>query len=117
MKSLFTLAFTFCSLLTIAQTKIPIDSVSNHKGDLVTVCGKVYGIKFLEKSQITFIDLGAAYPDAPLTIVIFEEARAKFPQTPEKIFADKQVCVTGTIAERNGKLQIVVNDPKEIVLQ
>ena len=117
MKILFTALFSFLTLLTIAQTKIPIDSVSNHKGESVTVCGQVFGIKYLEKSQITFINLGAPYPDAPLTVVIFEEARAKFSQIPETLFANKKICVTGMIKEHNGKLEIVIDDPKNIVVQ
>jgi hypothetical protein len=38
------------------QSKIIIDSASNHYGEKVTVCSKGYGIKALEK--VTFIDLG-----------------------------------------------------------
>ncbi|MEO8962499.1 MAG: hypothetical protein ABI325_11500 [Ginsengibacter sp.] len=101
----------------MAQTKIPVDSVNSHKGELVIVCGKVFGSKYLEKSQLTFIDLGAAYPDAPLTIVIFEKSRANFPKSPETLYADKLICVTGKITEYNGKLQIVVESPKEIVVE
>lgn len=117
MKPLFTFMFSLSCFLAVAQKKIPIDSVTSHKGELVTVCGKVYGTKFLEKSQITFIDLGAPYPDAPLTLVIFEKDKANFPQSPETLYADKQICVTGVIKEYKGKLEIDVENPKEIVIQ
>lgn len=117
MKLLFTSILFFSCLATFAQAKISIDSVSKHKGELVTVCGKVYGIKFLDKSQITFIDLGARYPDAPLTVVILAKDRANFPQSPETLYADKQICVTGVIKEYKGKLEIDVEAPKEIVVE
>lgn len=117
MKSLFTFIFSLSCLLSFAQTKIPVDSVSSHKGETVTVCGKVYGTKFLEKSQITFIDLGAAYPDAPLTVVILGKDKANFPKDPKTVYADKQICVTGMIKEYKGKLEIDVESPKEIVVQ
>lgn len=117
MKPIFTFIFSLSCLVSEAQTKIPVDSVYSHKGERVTVCGKVYGIKFLEKPQIIFIDLGAHYPDAPLTIVIFEKDKANFPQSPEKLYADKQICVTGLITEYKDKLQIVVESPKEIEVE
>ena len=117
MKPLFTFIFSLLCIASVAQTKISIDSVNSHKGELVTVCGKVYGTKTLEKSQITFIDLGAHYPDAPLTLVIFEKDKVNFPQSPETLYADKQICVTGMIKEYKGKLEIDVESPKEIVVQ
>jgi DNA/RNA endonuclease YhcR with UshA esterase domain len=117
MKPLFTTILFFLCFRSFAQTKISIDSVNNHKGELVTVCAKVYGTKFLDKSQITFIDLGAHYPDAPLTVVILAKDRANFPQSPETLYADKQICVTGVIKEYKGKLEIDVESPKGIAME
>jgi len=117
MKIIFTFILSVSYLFSVAQTKIPIDSVNSHKGQWVTVCGKVYGTKFLGKSQMTFIDLGARYPNALLTIVIFEKARAYFPESPETLYVDKQICVTGVIKEYKDKMQIVVDSPKEIVVE
>jgi hypothetical protein len=54
--------------IAICQSKISIDSATNHYGEKVTVCSKVYGTKALEK--VTFINLGAAYPNSLLTLVI-----------------------------------------------
>lgn len=117
MKQLFTCIFSFSSILSFSQTKISIDSVSNHKGELVTVCGRVYGTKFLDKPQITFIDLGATYPDAPITIVILEKDRANFKENPETLYSDKQICVTGVIKEYKGKMEIDVETPKDIIIE
>lgn len=117
MKQLFTFIFSLSSILSFSQTKISIDSISNHKDELVTVCGKVYGTKFLDKSQITFIDLGAVYPDAPLTIVILGKDRANFKENPETLYSDKQICVTGVIKEYKGKWEIDVETPKDITIE
>lgn len=117
MKHLFTVLLSLSCLGSVAQTQIPIDSVNNYKDKLVTVCAKVYGTKYLENSQITFIDLGDAYPDAPLTVVILAKDKPNFPKSPEKLYADKQICVTGVIKEYKGKLEIDVDSPKEIAVE
>lgn len=117
MKHLFILVFSLSCLSSVAQTKIPVDSAKNYKDKLVTICAKVYGIKYLEKSEITFIDLGAAYPDAPLTVVILAKDKANFPQNPETLYSDKQICVTGTIKEYEGRLEIDVESPDQIAVQ
>lgn len=117
MKQLFIFIFSLLPVLSFSQTKISIDSISNHKDELVTVCAKVYGIKFLDKSQITFIDLGAAYPDASLTVVILGKDRANFKEKPEALYSDKRICVTGVIKEYKGKPEIEVETPKNITIE
>jgi hypothetical protein len=98
-----------------AQKKVSIDSVKNYLGQQVTVCSKVFGVKALEK--ITFINVGAAFPNAPLTLVIRAKDYANFTELPEKRYANKQICVTGTIADFKGKLQIMVTKPSDIVVE
>lgn len=114
-KLLFILAFTTASQFVIAQTNINIDSISSYMGQQVQICSQVYGVKSLEK--VTFINLGAAYPNSPLTIVIFAKDLANFKGTPEELYKSKQICVTGKLSEYKGKPQIVVTKPEEIILQ
>ena len=110
---LATLSFSraFC------QIKIGIDSVTNHYGDTVTVCSKVYGTKLIALSQTIFINLGAAYPNSLLTVVIFSKDRSNFKEAPETLYADKNICVTGLIKEFNGKPEIIVSKPGDIIIQ
>jgi len=68
-KSLLIIALTLAAKFSFAQTRISIDYVNAYMGQKVEVCSKVYGVKATEK--ITFINLGAAFPNAPLTVVIF----------------------------------------------
>lgn len=57
---LFTIAISIYST-AFCKNEIPVDSVSKHIGDIVTICSKVYGVKSLE--NVTFINVGAAYPN------------------------------------------------------
>lgn len=115
MKSLLaTIAAFFIVPIAIAQTKIPVESVSSHIGEKVTVCSEVFGVKSFDK--VTFINVGAKYPNAPLTIVIFKKDLANFKETPEKLFGNQPICVTGTLKEYKGKAEIIVSRPEEIVI-
>ena len=102
----------FIATISFCQSKISIDSVSAHVGDSVTICSKVYGIKPLEK--ITFINLGAEYPNSPLTVVVLEENRSKFQQPLETMYDNKNICVSGKIKEYKGRYEIEVYDPAEV---
>jgi DNA/RNA endonuclease YhcR with UshA esterase domain len=42
---------------------------------------------------------------------------ANFSDTPAKLYNNQPVCVTGTIKEYKGKVEIVVTKPEELVLQ
>ena len=97
------------------QTKINIDSVAKHFGENVTVCSKVYGTKALEK--VKFINLGAAYPNSPLTVVIFSKDISNFKEAPETMYADKNICVTGELKEYNTKSEIIVSSPDQITIE
>ncbi len=58
--STFFYSLGFCQLEVKADSvKIRIEDAANHYGEKVTICSKVYGIKTVEKSQTTFINLGA----------------------------------------------------------
>ncbi|HSN09225.1 MAG TPA: hypothetical protein VLS85_09305 [Hanamia sp.] len=116
MKKILTIAIAcFISAIAFCQSSIAIDSASAHIGEAVTVCSKVYGVKSLK--TITFINLGAAYPHSPLTIVIRAEDRGHFPQPAETMYADKKVCVTGTIKEYKGRYEIDITQPAEITIE
>ena len=72
----------------------------------------VYGVKALEK--VTFINVGSAYPNAPLTLVIFAKDLVNFNDTPAKLYNNKSICVTGTIKDYKGKAEIIVNKQEQI---
>ena len=117
MKSIITLLVSaLIAGPTFSQTKINIEDAGKHVGNNVTVCSKVCGTKYLDRSGITFLNLGAAYPASPLTVVIFKKDRANFSKGPDELYTDKQICVTGKIQVYNGKDEIIVSKPGDIVV-
>lgn len=103
------------SIVSFAQTRVSIDSVNNHIGKTVIVCNEVFGVKTTEK--ITYINLGAAYPTSPLTVLIFTKDLVNFPETPEKLYGNQQVCVTGVLKEYKDKAEIVISKPEDIKVE
>ncbi len=98
---------------------VPISEAQNYEGKEVKICTRVYGTKFLSSSgrKPTFLDLGAPYPDSPLTIVIWGDDRGNFPNPPETYYRDKDICVTGRILIYKGKPEIIVRDPHQIIVK
>jgi len=112
---LTTAAFLFISTIALAQFKVPLDSLNQYIGKRVTVCSEVYGIKTTDK--VTFINVGAKYPNAPLTIVIFKkDLDANFTTSPEKLYGNQPICVTGVVKDYKGKTEIIVSSPEEIIV-
>jgi len=107
-----TVIFLVSAITSFGQAKIPADAAAKHIGETVTVCSMVYGVKALEK--VTFINVGSAYPNAPLTLVIFAKDLVNFNDTPAKLYNNKSICVTGTIKDYKGKAEIIVNKQEQI---
>lgn len=97
------LLFTFITITNclVAQTNISIDSVNKHIGENVKICATVFGVK--STATINFINLVAAYPNAPLTVVIFAKDTANFKQPLTTLYENEQICVTGTLSVYKGK--------------
>ena len=102
-----------------SQINMKLEDAASHVGDSVKTCGKVAGIRFMEtaKDQPTLINLGAAYPNQLLTVVIWEDPRKQFEKTPEELFKDKEVCITGKIELYRDKPQIVIRSKEQIQIQ
>lgn len=81
---------------------------------LVTICDKVFSGKYFEKSDITLLNMGAAYPNQTLSIVIKGADRNKFKIAPELAFANKTVCVSGKQILYKGKKEIIVTDTSQV---
>lgn len=113
-KKLSIVAFIIATQIAFAQTKISIDSISAHMGEQVQICSKIYGINANDK--IFFINLGAAYPNARLTVLIFAKNMANFKDTLQTL-GNKQICVTGKLVDYKGKPEIVLIKPEDIIVQ
>lgn len=121
MKRLIVLAAVFFMgcLSVSAQKSITPQEASKHIGDTVTVCGKIFGGKYFDRGEkkITLLNMGAAFPMSPLTIVIDEENRKNFSKAPEDFYANKEVCITGVVKEYKGKPQIFITKEQEVTLK
>ena len=111
------MALAVSALAARAATLTP-DDAAKHVGETATVCGIVAGAKYAAQIRggLTFIDFGKPYPDASFTALIFAADRPKF-GTPEQGLAGKHVCVTGKIEMFRGKAEIVLTDPKQLVVK
>jgi hypothetical protein len=111
-------AFFIC-LVSHSQVTIKLAVVSTHVGDNVNVCGKVAGIRYMENAKVqpTLINIGAAYPNQVLTVVISPEVRKQFEIVLEELFKDKDVCITGKIELYRDKPQIAVSSKGQIQIQ
>jgi S1/P1 Nuclease len=88
---------------------IDIHDAANHYNEYVQVCAKVYGYKALD--NLTLVNLGAAYPDQLLTVVLRGDAKDAY-----NGWDGQTICVTGKIVSYKDKPEIVVTDPKMVVV-
>lgn len=102
-----------------AQKEITIGELNQHVGDSVTVCTKIYGGIFLDRSKdsLTLLNAGGNYPNAPLTLVVRINARKTFKEAPEVFYKDKDVCVAGKIVLYRDKPQIELYDEKQLIVK
>ena len=113
------LGFIFISLISYCQTEINIDSAARHEAEIVKVCTKIYGGKYLASSKThpTFLDAGASYPHQKLTILIWGDKRSNFKNPPETFYTNKNVCIIGKITMYKDKPEIIINSEDQITIQ
>jgi hypothetical protein len=114
-KILFILGISFISLSGFSQVISPEDA-SKHIGDSVQICGKIFGGRFFETSSNapTLLNMGAAFPASPLTIMIPGSVRAKLGYAPEQELRDKNICVWGKVVLFKDKPEIIIYDVKQL---
>lgn len=95
-----------------SQTKVTAKEVVNYVGKEVTLCDSVYSAMALD--NISLLNIGGKFPKEVITMVVFKSDRAKFKEEPVELYGNKRICVTGKVALYKDKLQLVVNDPKQI---
>jgi len=80
-------------------------------------CDVVYGGKYFDNSGMTLLNLGAAYPNSTMTVVIYKKDRANWGDDPIKMYDGKKICVTGKKIEYQGRPEIVVEKPGQIEIK
>ena len=101
---------------SFAQQEIKLEEVRNHIGDSVKLMAKIYGGKYFETANNapTLLDVGAYYPNSPLTLVIYGDVRKQFNNVPETFYAGKEEWITGKIELYKNKPQIVIHNVNQI---
>ena len=103
---------------TIAAHADPLApaEAAKHVGEKATVCGIVAAAKYAAQTggRPTFLDFEKPYPDSTFTALILGNDRPKF-GSPEKTAKGKQICVTGEITLYQGKPEIILTDPNQLV--
>lgn len=119
MKKFFTLVYFLVASYACSAQQISAEEASKKVGDSVTVCGKIFGGRFFETSAgcPTLLNMGAAFPASPLTIMIPGDVRIKMGYAPEQQLKDKNVCVKGKVILFKGKPEIVVHNISQLEIQ
>ncbi|HEV2478570.1 MAG TPA: S1/P1 nuclease [Puia sp.] len=84
--------------------KIAAGDAIHHIGDYVIVTDKVYGVK--DMGSLVLVNVGGAYPDQPLTVVLRGSAKSLGGELD-----GKTIHATGKVELYKGKPEIVVTDP------
>lgn len=97
--------------------KVDIKDINKHIGDTVKVTDKVYGLKDI--GSMTLINLGAAYPNQLLTVVLKSGAKEYLEaqeQRESKHTVGSPFTAIGVVAIYKGKPQIVISDPNKFLV-
>jgi hypothetical protein len=86
-----------------APIKIVGSDAIHHIGDYVVVTDKVYGVK--DMGSLVLVNVGGAYPDQPLTVVLRGSAKSLAGELD-----GKTIHATGKVELYKGKPEIVVTD-------
>lgn len=120
MKKLLTaVLLTVCAYTVSAQQTIKLDELSNHIGDSVIVSGKVFGGRYLSKSENapTFLNVGGDFPNQLLTLIVWGKDRSNFKTAPEEAYKGRHVQVAGKVELHRGKPQITLYNDTQIAIQ
>ncbi|MFI5163318.1 MAG: S1/P1 nuclease [Sphingobacteriales bacterium] len=84
---------------------IDVKDAAGHLNETVTITAKVYGTK--DVGSMLLVNVGAAYPDSPLTVVLRGDAKSL-------VVDGKTITVTGRVVDYKGKPEIVVTDKSQV---
>lgn len=86
-----------------------------HYNEWGVVEGKIVDTYRYTKGGIIFLNFHQDH-DRYFTAVIFKGDWDKFPWPPEQFLLNRNVWIIGNIKEYNGKPEIIINDPSQIIV-
>lgn len=102
----------FC-VVVYAATEISWDEADKYYGQTITITGKIVGTH--NTGKVCFLNFHQNWKKY-FTAVIFTSDFDKFPSNPESHYLNKEVKVTGFVKEYQGKPEIILKDPSQIVI-
>ncbi|MFN8475502.1 MAG: phospholipase D-like domain-containing protein [Anaerolineae bacterium] len=93
-----------------APSVIPWNEAAKWINTNATVEGVI--TRTTNTGRVIYLDFSPRNKD--MTVVIFPQDAAKFPQPPEKMYQGKKIQVTGKIQEYQGAPEIIVRSPDQI---
>ncbi len=116
MRTIIFLTFTFFAHIAVAADQITSTDAINHVGKQTTVCGIVASTKYatLTCRMPTFLNFDKPYPNHIFTALIWGVDRPKFISPLENLEGNR-ICVSGLVELYNGRPEIIVTDPAQIV--
>ena len=107
------IAATSGSVAAQEQRVITIAQASHSVGQTVTIEGQVAQVSHSGKSNTTFLNFGARYPNQTFAAVIFASAADRFPNPAQ--WEGRNVRVTGRVRLYQGRPEIVLDVPSQLV--
>lgn len=97
---------------------VNLSDVSKHIGDSVRLCGKVYNTRYFEttRNRPTVLDVNSSHVNQ-LNVIIYDQDRKNFPNSPESLYKNKDVCIIGVVESYNNIPQIVVRNADQIMVK
>lgn len=98
------------------KAKATLESIALFVGDSITVSGTIFSAKYFAESSTspTLLNMGAPFPNQPLTVVIEKAERPFFEPNPELFYLNKEVSVSGRVVLFKNKPQIVVRSREQL---
>jgi DNA/RNA endonuclease YhcR with UshA esterase domain len=113
MRNLVGFSMVLYATCTTAENPAEYTAVeaAKHIGEIAKVTGTVKRVSQTQAGSV-FLDLGAKYPNNPLTVFIPQSAVQQFSNF--RRYDGITITVSGEIKEYNNKAEIVVTDPSQI---
>ena len=108
----FILAAMLFATPAFAVTYTPTQA-AQHVGETATVAGVVS--VYAPQSGVIFIDMGGAGRTAPFSGFVNKENAAKFSNAAA--WNGKSLEITGKIEQYQGKVEILLTDPSQVVVK
>ena len=104
-------SFLLTGSTVFAQHKIKADEAKNYVTP-DTVVGKVFEI--ITKDKVTYLNIDGKFPNNPFAAVIFDKNKEKVGDVSK--YDGKTIDVIGNIIKYKGRVEILVNDASQLML-